>query len=260
MAEYNRIKDTTLSAFFSKLKAFFWHKDDVVNVPLATVATTGDYNDLINKPGGGEIFYERENICYGSDLRLMKRLKAHAEAGTLIGCSFASAGDDLDGVPRIGNKILSCTNTYYAYGIWIENGGDDYQGAMQFYMQSFIPTFDDRDHTPLTDAQIETFALIQEAIAASGYKCWSVPKIAVVDRTIGGVTGLVMDSASEIIFINSSRYVLTATVTNGAISAITASNVTYESFVQAAGMAVPYIVLTDEITNGLIGVPIPQIV
>ena len=53
MAEYNRIKDTTLSSFFSKLKAFFWHKDDVVNVPLATVATTGDYNDLINKPSGG---------------------------------------------------------------------------------------------------------------------------------------------------------------------------------------------------------------
>lgn len=53
MAEYSKIKDTTLSAFFSKLKAFFWHKTDVVNVPLADVATTGDYNDLINKPSGG---------------------------------------------------------------------------------------------------------------------------------------------------------------------------------------------------------------
>ena len=53
MAEYLKIKDTALSAFFSKLKAFFWHKADVVNVPLADVATSGDYNDLINKPSGG---------------------------------------------------------------------------------------------------------------------------------------------------------------------------------------------------------------
>lgn len=61
MAEYSKVKDTTLSAFFSKLKAFFWHKADVVNVPLADVAFSGDYEDLINKPEGGG---ESEPVVY----------------------------------------------------------------------------------------------------------------------------------------------------------------------------------------------------
>ena len=48
--EYTKIKESTISAFFTKLKAFFWPKSDVVNVTLADVAVTGDYDDLINKP------------------------------------------------------------------------------------------------------------------------------------------------------------------------------------------------------------------
>lgn len=48
--EYTKIKESTISAFFTKLKAFFWPKSDVVNVNLADVAVTGDYDDLINKP------------------------------------------------------------------------------------------------------------------------------------------------------------------------------------------------------------------
>lgn len=55
--EYTKIKESAISAFFSKLKAAFWPKADVTNVTLADVAVTGDYDDLINKPtipGGGE--------------------------------------------------------------------------------------------------------------------------------------------------------------------------------------------------------------
>lgn len=48
--EYTKIKESTISAFFTKLKAFFWPKSDVVNVNLADVAVTGAYDDLINKP------------------------------------------------------------------------------------------------------------------------------------------------------------------------------------------------------------------
>ena len=48
--EYTKIKESTISSFFSKLKAAFWPKNDVVNVNLANVAVTGDYNDLSNKP------------------------------------------------------------------------------------------------------------------------------------------------------------------------------------------------------------------
>ena len=56
--EYTKIKESTISAFFTKLKAFFWPKADVVNldaidVDLADVAVTGDYDDLINKPSPG---------------------------------------------------------------------------------------------------------------------------------------------------------------------------------------------------------------
>lgn len=53
--EYTKIKESTISAFFSKLKAFFWPKADVVNldvidVDLAPVALSGDYEDLDNAP------------------------------------------------------------------------------------------------------------------------------------------------------------------------------------------------------------------
>lgn len=48
--EYTKIKESTISAFFSKLKAFFWPKADVVNINLSDVAVTGDYDDLVNKP------------------------------------------------------------------------------------------------------------------------------------------------------------------------------------------------------------------
>lgn len=48
--EYTKIKESTISAFFSKLKAAFWPKADVTNITLADVAVTGDYDDLSNKP------------------------------------------------------------------------------------------------------------------------------------------------------------------------------------------------------------------
>ena len=48
--EYTKIKESTISAFFSKLKAAFWPKADVTNITLADVAVTGDYDDLTNKP------------------------------------------------------------------------------------------------------------------------------------------------------------------------------------------------------------------
>ena len=52
------LDETNLGYFISKLKAAFWPKDDVVEsetVTLATVATSGDYDDLSNKPTGLEL-------------------------------------------------------------------------------------------------------------------------------------------------------------------------------------------------------------
>jgi len=44
------IDNTNLGHLVSKAKAEFWPKKDVININLATVATSGDYNDLSNKP------------------------------------------------------------------------------------------------------------------------------------------------------------------------------------------------------------------
>lgn len=53
--EYTKIKESTISAFFTKLKNFFWPQSevvtlDVIEIDLADVAVTGDYDDLDNKP------------------------------------------------------------------------------------------------------------------------------------------------------------------------------------------------------------------
>lgn len=44
--EYTKIKESTISAFFSKLKAAFWPKADVVNAPLGEAA----FVDVDNAP------------------------------------------------------------------------------------------------------------------------------------------------------------------------------------------------------------------
>lgn len=44
------IDSTNLGYLISKIKAAFWPKTDVTNVTLADVATTGSYNDLLDKP------------------------------------------------------------------------------------------------------------------------------------------------------------------------------------------------------------------
>lgn len=44
------IDNSNLGHLVSKAKAAFWPKEDVINVNLADVATSGDYNDLSNKP------------------------------------------------------------------------------------------------------------------------------------------------------------------------------------------------------------------
>ena len=48
--EYTKIKESALSALFSRIKATFWPKDDVTNLDLATVAVSGSYRDLLDKP------------------------------------------------------------------------------------------------------------------------------------------------------------------------------------------------------------------
>ena len=48
MAKY--IDNTNLGYLISKIKAAFWPKTDVTNVTLADVATTGSYDDLLDKP------------------------------------------------------------------------------------------------------------------------------------------------------------------------------------------------------------------
>lgn len=48
--EYTKIKESTISAFFSKLKAAFWPKDEVTNLDLAAVAASGSYRDLLDRP------------------------------------------------------------------------------------------------------------------------------------------------------------------------------------------------------------------
>lgn len=47
MAKY--IDNTNLGHLISKIKAAFWPKADVTNITLADVATTGSYNDLLDK-------------------------------------------------------------------------------------------------------------------------------------------------------------------------------------------------------------------
>ena len=44
------IDDSNLGHLVSKAKAAFWPKEDVININLADVATSGDYDDLSNKP------------------------------------------------------------------------------------------------------------------------------------------------------------------------------------------------------------------
>ena len=43
--EYTKIKESTLSAFFSKLKSAFWNKADVTYLSLADIAATGQLAD-----------------------------------------------------------------------------------------------------------------------------------------------------------------------------------------------------------------------
>ena len=44
------LDNTGLGYLITKIKAAFWPKSDVVTITLADVATTGNYNDLSNKP------------------------------------------------------------------------------------------------------------------------------------------------------------------------------------------------------------------
>lgn len=44
------LDNTGLGYLITKIKAAFWPKSDVVTITLADVATTGNYNDLTNKP------------------------------------------------------------------------------------------------------------------------------------------------------------------------------------------------------------------
>ena len=62
MAKY--IDNTNLGYLISKIKAAFWPKTDVTNVTLADVAVTGDYDDLINKPSGGDCNVFPVTIAY----------------------------------------------------------------------------------------------------------------------------------------------------------------------------------------------------
>lgn len=44
------LDNTGLGYLITKMKAAFWPKSDVVTMTFADVATTGSYNDLLNKP------------------------------------------------------------------------------------------------------------------------------------------------------------------------------------------------------------------
>ncbi len=136
------IDDTNLGRLISDLKtkitAAFWPKSDVQEVTLATVATTGSYNDLTDKPTaatGAIIYIGTCATAAGTATKVVTTETFPTQngapiVGTMIGVKFGYT--NTASAPKLNVNGLGAAGIYYNTSV-VTSSSSTYGGAANQY-------------------------------------------------------------------------------------------------------------------------------
>lgn len=113
----------------AKADAAYWPKSDVTNVDLATVATTGSYNDLEDKPSGGVGSFAYVGTCPTAASTVTKVVTTQtfptSNGAPLVGTIIAVKFDitNTATAPKLNVNGLGAASIYYNTGVVTSTSG-----------------------------------------------------------------------------------------------------------------------------------------
>jgi len=126
----------------TKADATYWPKADVVNVNLATVATTGSYNDLVDIPSGGVGSFVYVGTCPTAAGTATKVVTTQTFPtsnsapllGTVIAVKFSATNSA--SAPKLNVNGLGAANIYYNTAV-VTSTSSIYGGTANRYVYYF---------------------------------------------------------------------------------------------------------------------------